>query len=259
MNEEQRSIALAVEDGSYFKQARDWYSEIVHMPIAERSYYIIIIFLCVINTYFAIQSFTGVFPISPMVPFTVYSDNIWDDLPRINRIAENKLEDKNVAVMKFLLRTYVENRESYDLKLYEFRYRNIWNHSSKGVFERYKELMDASNPYGPYRLYANKERRIITIRSLDYERGEEESFARIRFYASVVSLTTGKVVSQSSQEALIRYKYTDFSVDQSLDQSVWAARFFGLTGGGLRDSGERRKVVPMTFLVLDYQVKELLE
>ena len=55
------------------------------------------------------------------------------------------------------------------------------------------------------------------------------------------------------------YKYTDFSVDQALDQHSGVAHFFGLTGNTVAASGDEHKVVPMTFVVSDYQVKELLE
>jgi len=259
MHDTDADIAQEVDDGSYYSAARRWYSDLFHTPIAERSYYIIVIFLAFLNGYFAIESFMGVFPISPRVPFIVYSDNIWDDLPEIRRIAENKSENKNVAVMKFLLGNYVVSRESYDLQKYELRYRNVWSQSGNKVFEQYKTLMDASNPYGPYRLYTNKAKRAINIVSVSYERGEQSFIAHVVFTASVISLVNNQELAHSKWQADMVYNYTNFSVDQSLDQGVWVARFFGLTGNSLKASGERRKVVPMTFMVSNYQVKELLE
>ena len=64
MNEQEaQSIAADVDSGSYFNLARNWYSELYHTPIAQRSYYIVIILLSVVNMYFAVKSFLGVFPI----------------------------------------------------------------------------------------------------------------------------------------------------------------------------------------------------
>ncbi len=259
MHDTDTEIKEEVESGAYFIAARRWYSDIFHMPIAERSYFIIIILLAFLNGFFAIASFMGVFPISPIVPFVVYSDNVWEEAPRISRIAKSKGEDKNVAVMKFMLENYVTNRESYDLKLYELRYRNIWSQSTPGVFDQYKALMDAANPYGPYRLYTNRAKRVINITYMDFDRGPQYSVARVIYTASVVSLADNQELSHSKWEADLTYDYTNFSVDQSLDQSVWVARFFGLTGDRLKASGEKRKVVPMTFTVYRYQVKELVE
>jgi type IV secretory pathway component VirB8 len=253
------SIKAAVDDGSYYAAARTWYSELFHTPIAERSYYVIVIFLAIVNGYFAINSFMEVFPISPRIPFVTYTNDIWEDLPYIKRIASDQSEDKNVAVMKFLLGSYVENRESYDLRLYELRYRNIWSQSTAGVFEQYKTQMDASNSSSFYRLYTNKEKRVINVLSTNYTRTPGISEAHVIFDAAIVSLADSQQVRHSKWRADITYKYTDFEVDQSLDKDVWVAHVLGLTGKAAGDSGERRKMVPMTFMVSNYQVKELLE
>ncbi len=138
-----KALTQDIEDGTYYANARGWYSMLFHTPIAERSYYLIIILLAIINGYFAIDSFLNVFPIMPQVPFITYTDNVYEDMPRIVRITTESGEDKNVAVMKFLIKSYVTNRESYDLTRFEWRYRNIWSQSSDTVFDKYKESMDA--------------------------------------------------------------------------------------------------------------------
>lgn len=260
MNSENKTLASQIESGAYFKVSRQWYSELFHTPIAQRSYYIIIILLALLNGYLAVLSFTEVFPIRVPVPFITYTNNIWEDIPHIKRIALTPSEDKNIAVMKFLVRSYVENRESYDLPLFELRYRNIWSQSSKDVFDEYKRQIDATNPYSFYQLYTNRSRRMIDVDALDYDTGKNGEFqAHVTFGASIVALTNNEETSRSRWRADITFKYTRFSVDQSLDSNNAVARFFGLTGDSLRASGEKRKVVPMTFIVSDYKVKELLE
>ena len=257
MYDTDEDIAREIEDGTYFQAGRQWYSQLFHLPLAERSYFIIIIFLAIVNGYFAALSFSGVFPISPRIPFFVYSNNVWEDLPSINRIAESKGQDKNEAVMKFLVKNYVINRESYDLKWYELRYRNIWSESTKPVFDRYAVTMDAANPYGPYQLYSNKSKRLVTVDSVDYSHDSAVFHSHVIYQASVQSLINGQITSHSRWQADLTYNYSNFSVDQSLGQDVWIARFFGLTGTTLKASGEKRKVIPMKFTVTDYRVKEL--
>jgi type IV secretion system protein VirB8 len=253
------ALRETIESGAYFENARKWYSELFHTPIAQRSYYIIIILLAVTNVYYAILSFTGVFPIVVPVPFITYSNNVWEDLPRIRRLSTDAKEDKNVAVMKFFIASYVENRESYDLSQFELRYRNIWSQSTKEVFDEYKNQIDASNPYSFYRQFTNVSKRVIDVDSLEFERTPTISKAHVIFEARVISLATGEEISHSKWRADYSYKYTNFSVDQSLDSNNSVARFFGLTGSALKASGEKRKVIPMTFVVSDYKVKELLE
>ena len=252
-------IAQQLGSGAYYTQARRWYSELFHTPMGQRSYYIILILMALLNMYFAILSFLGVFPIVVPVPFITYSNNIWEEIPRIQRISQDSLEDKNVAVMKFFIRSYVENRESYDLPFFELRYRNIWSQSTKQVFEEYKKLIDASNPYSFYRQFTNRSRRIVDVLRMDFDRGSSASVAHVTFEAHIMSLIDGQEIGHSLWRADFNYKYTDFFVDQSLETNNPIARFFGLTGSSLKDSGERRKIIPMTFIVSDYKVKELLE
>src|SRR6185369_9969136 len=151
MNEADRKYtAEDIENGTYFTAARHWYTEIFLSPVAERSYYAVVIALAALNFFFVLSSFASVFPLNSPSSFAIYSDDIWYKLPRIKKLAESSSEDKNAALMKFMIKNYVTNRESYDLKRYEFRYRNIWNYSTSEVFNIYKSQIDASNPLSAY-------------------------------------------------------------------------------------------------------------
>jgi len=255
----QESLTSDVESGAYFTASRQWYGDIFHSPISERSYYIIVILLALINMIFAVHSFFGVFPVVVPAPFITMSDDYINDLPHIRRLALSEYEDKNVAVMRFLIASYVMNRESWDIPSYEMRYRNIASQSADSVFQDYEKLTDISNPYSFYRLYTNQYKRVIDIESLAIDNGHESTMAHIVFTALLVPVDNTQPVSRSRWQANMQFKYTDFSVDQSLDIRNRVARFFGLTGDALKDSRERRKVVPMKFVVSDYKVKELLE
>lgn len=251
-----------VEDGSYFDAAHKWYSDLYHMPIAERSFYIIIITLALINFWYGFQSFTGIFPLSVPVPFVTYSNDAWNDLPRAERIAKDPLEDKNDGVKRFLLQSYIVNREAYDLPKYELRYRNIASQSTKIVFDKYKENMDAKNIYSPYSLYTNRFRRDVALQSYAVQKVDEGTSydATVVFYATVVSLFDGTEIKRSKFQANVKFQYVNFEVDQSLDEYVWIAKLLHLTGDTIRISGEeKRKIVPMKFIVSGYTVKELLE
>lgn len=259
MNDTEHNIAGSVEDGTYYISARRWYSEIFHSPIAERNYYIIILALALVNLLLAFDALVSIFPIAPGVPLPIYSNNIWEELPRIKKLARSSSEDRNIAVMRYMIDSYVINRESYDLKSYEMRYRNIWSESTPQEFEEYKRHIDASNPLSPYRQYTDLARRDINIVSTDYTVGPKISHARVIFTDSVVSVVTGREVRHTKWEAEIAYEYTGFKVDQSLNTKNPVAVFLGLTGNTLKGSGERRKITPMKFVVSDYQLKELLE
>jgi type IV secretory pathway component VirB8 len=259
-NETELPSAEAIESGAYYKDARQWYSDLVHRPIAERSYYVVVIILALVNFVFAMWSFIGIFPIHTRVPFVVYSKDIWADLPRIKPIVVAKVRDKNLTMMQFLLESYVASRESYDLPNYELRYRNVWSQSTTDVFRRYRELMDAQNIYGPYHLYTDRAKRVVHPVAVTYDHDAGIEHAHVVFTASVLTLAENREESRTKWQADISYHYTPFVVDQGIDaRHWWLAHVFGLTGDAPKVSDESAKVMPMTFLVSDYQVKELLE
>lgn len=249
-----------VADGTYFRKARQWYSDIHHYPITQRSYFFIIITLSLFISAYGVSAFYGVFPLTVKVPFLVYSEDAWVDLPIAKKITQDPYEDKNDAVMRFMLEDYVVNRESYDLDHYELRYRNIASESTRGVFDKYKANMDATNLYSPYRIYTNRFKRVVNLLTYNVNKDAgHDSTVRITFYATVVNVFDGQEVKRSKYQVDMRYHYDPFKIDQRLDSYVWIANFLGLTEEGIKASGEKRKVTPMRFIVSDYQVKEMLE
>lgn len=256
---EKDPLTDAVEDGSYYKNARNWYSDIFHNPIAERSYYIITTILSLICFYCSVEALIRLHPISPTVALTIYSDDIWDNIPRIKKLAESSEEDKNAAVEKYMISDYVMKHESYDLPKYEFRYRNVWSHSTPAVFEQYKQNIDANNPSSPYRQFADQEVRNINIRSIQYTEGPQTSHAEVIFDASIVSTETKKEIQSTLWKADITYQYTDFYVEDAAGGSKKPhTSLLGLTEDATKGSGEKKEITPMTFIVSDYKVKELL-
>ncbi len=256
---EKEALAKKIEDGTYYIAARKWYSDIFHSPIAERSYYIVIVALSVVTLYFATSALIRISPLRPRIPFPVYVDDVWDNIPRIKRLAASPEEDRNIAVMKYMLGDYVTTREAYNLPQYESRYRHIWNYSTPQVFDIYKREIDAVNPLSPYHQYTDLANRVIDIDSIEFERGTEISHAKVIYEASVVSVVTKKTVQHTKWRADITYTYTDFKFSEPGDAQNHDPKFLGLTEGDTKGSGEGKEFVPMTFIVSDYQRKELLE
>lgn len=252
--------AERVEDGTYFLKAREWYSTLYHYPMTERVYYVILIFISLVTTWFSFDSFNSIFPLSVKVPFLVYSNDAFVDNPVAKLITNDPREDKNVAVMRYMIEDYVVNRESYDLDHYEFRYRNIAAESSRDVFEKYKDSMDATNLYSPYRVFTSRFKRIIELTNFSFDIGDgRNSKSSVEYYASIVNVFDGQEVKRTKHRATLVFHYDRFSVDQSLDAFVWVAHFLGLTGDTIKASGDKRKVIPMKFIVSGYESKELLE
>lgn len=257
-----------IESGEYYRRGRLWYSELFHRPISQRSYYLVVITLSLINLFFAALSFSEIFPIHQRVPFIVYSNDVWEELPVTKALNPGKSRNENQAVMEFLLASYMEARESYDQAHYDLRYRSVWTQSTPEVFERYKaELTDASSIYSPYHLYSNHSKRVVRPLSIEFPPEEKGKHASIKFLATVISTADNQEENVSKWQADIIFDYTPFAIDQSLEVKHWwiahavckLGKVFCLTGDTPATSDGKPKVIPMTFLVSDYQVKRLLE
>jgi|GEM_PF-974281 len=259
-NFDHEQLTASLADGSYYAQAKCWYGELFHRPIAERSYYVIVILMAIINVFFAFDSLSGIFPLEKKVPFTVISENALEEVPSINRLTKDASENKNFAVMRYLLKNYVINRESYDLGLYELRYRNIWSQSSESVFNAYKNQIDANNPYSNYHQLTNLAKKNITIlEPVIIEETPEGTHARITFVTSVISTVTMEEIAHGRMQADLTFQYEPFKVDQRLSTKNYTALFFRLTENSLRDDNEKSRFTPMNLTVTGYQSKEILE
>ncbi|MEI7668520.1 MAG: VirB8/TrbF family protein [Pseudomonadota bacterium] len=261
-NNENNNLSHDIENGAYYTQARGWYSEVFHRPIAERSFYIVIIILASINFLYAASSVLGIFPLSISVPFVVYTENSIEDWPRMQKLSFDDSRNKNIAVMKYFIKSYITNRESYDLALYELRYRNVWSQSNEEVFNSYKSQIAADNPISPYRRYTNLAKRNINIiEPIRFEFGKDSFRSTVIFNSSVVSTVTKEELSRGRWQADITYKYSDFKVDQRLNVRNNTAILFGLTENEIREDkdADKSRFSPMKFMVLDYKLKEILE
>lgn len=257
MSEIEQDLEENIEDGSYYTAAKLWYSEIFHSPIAERNYYSIILVLAIITFFLSFGALLSVFPLSPSVPVVIYSGDVWEETPRITKLTTSSSEDKNTAVMRYMIESYVVNRESYDLASYETRYRNIWTESNDAVFRKYKNEVDASNPASPYRQFGESVKRDVQVLSINYSFDPEMSHASIIFSSSIISVVDNTEIRHTKWQADMTYQYTGLKVKQELKTKNWATALLGLTENSGKDSGEG--VTPMKFLVTDYRLKEVIE
>lgn len=255
---EENPLTNSVKDGNYYKTARSWYSDVYHAPIAERSYYIITVTLALICLYCSLAALLRLYPINAPVSLTIYSGDIWEERPRIQKLADSPKEDKNVAVMRYMITDYVKKYESYNLPEYKFRYLNVWSHSSPSVFDEYKNEIDANNPASPYRQFTDQAVREIDIRSLHYDISQRPFHAEVTFTASIVDNATRKETQNTSWRAYITYDYTSFDVGGNAGGKKPHSPFLGLTGEVTKGSGETKDIIPMTFTVSEYKVKELM-
>jgi type IV secretory pathway component VirB8 len=245
------SVATKVEQGTYFAEAKKWYTLLYHMPIAERSFYIIIIAMGVLTAFICIRAFISIFPIAPSVPFVTMTYDVINDVPSMRRIRSSLDEDRNQAILRYYLTDYITRRESYayDPSMLERNFYNIRSASTPDVFKAYRAWYDASNPASPFNLYGSQATRKIAIARMNVSNG----------HANVIFTETVTTVSGTTARqwvADIVFKYTPYSVEQDIEE-LSMFNFFGIALDVYQHPEKYRQkgsfnITPMTFMVTAY-------
>lgn len=230
-----------IRDGSYFEEAREWYSEVYLSLISERVFYIILTAIAVFTSLIALIGLIRLLPIVPAEPFIIRSNDAAHELPLIRRLAERGGEETNVALRRFMVKRYVTYRENYARdKIAPFA-RVIYKWSTQETYDVYRRYIDTSNPRSPVIRYESTAEREVEVESIDVQpnpsAGENAYIAKVNFVAYVIRLNKMETSKWTSE---VSFVYKDATVDQEkVDEK---------TG--------RMKVTPMEFAVTAYNVRE---
>lgn len=159
------AIRGQLQDGSYFRRARQWFDVIYHRPIAERSYFIVITILAVVTIFFSTLVYLSMQPLVRTVPYTLYSTDIVEELPVIKPLKQSAYEDLNLSIARFLLEDYVTLREGYryDVSLLEYNFNRVRGTTSEGEFLNYQAQINPENASSPFNKYGRNGTREIFI------------------------------------------------------------------------------------------------
>lgn len=223
-----QKIAEKVKSGEYFHEARLMYDDAVHDPMVERYWYLLITVLSAVILFIALGALQSLYPLKTPVPFIYSTQDIVEDLPRINSLVVNKGEAPGEAMLRFLAGNYVSFRESYDIETFDRNINGIRSQSTQEVFDAFQRAIDTRNPESPITLYQRHSKRSITIVSFQ-RRSETE--ADVVFEA----LVSGRGPAKKSRwQANIAFSYSGIALDD-----------------------ETGKVKPLSFIVTGYNVKRL--
>ena len=116
-------IKASVADGSYFKDARDWYIFRYVQPICERTMLFFITIITGFIAYILMATIIDSLPIKQEVAITVRPKDQSVYFPVIKSLNDSvDLKNVDEAVSKYLLSDYIKKREAFN-----FRKTNIFN------------------------------------------------------------------------------------------------------------------------------------
>jgi type IV secretory pathway component VirB8 len=204
-----------IEDGSYFKDAYEWYERKYLSPLFERIWMTVAMVICVAALLLQLSNITDIWNNVSEPAIVVTSENSTDYFSRIQDIA---LEDTPAqeSVTIYLLSYYLQMRENYDPRKSGAGYlrqslRRVRSSSSKNVLREYQSFMSANNPYSPLNRYGKLIKRDTIVTEVSFLNNNPFSGkAEIRFTASEKKGNNPPVVSQWL--AKIHYRLPDVNI-----------------------------------------------
>jgi type IV secretory pathway component VirB8 len=255
------NVKELVETERYYDEARGFYDLTYHAPISARTYFVIVIALGIIVFWVSLNSFMSIFPLNPKIPFVMSSQDVYDELPVMEKLAKGN-ETKNEAVMRFLIRNYVERREYYNFfqpAEIEKNFYNIRFHSIREVLMEYRNFLDTGNASSPYNIYGRDTSRTVKITSMKIDRSSSTFQAYIEF---TETLSGSKKSISPEWIAEMSFTYTPFEVKQDLED-ISLTNFFSVAREVYNNPGKYSReskfaIKPMTFTVSSYTTKPKL-
>lgn len=200
-------IKTSVKDGSYFKDALDWYFFRYVTPICDRTLLIFGAIIAAFVLFFLIQMVRSAFPLVEAVPIFIEAQDQTVSFPSLARLKPKKNEngyDPGVttvdeAVAKYLISTYVKDREGYDFSSAEVedvnrKFTRIRNASSSEEYRNFQLIMSKDNPNSPINQFGQSVVKTIEIKSVKFVKKEATDFAsKAREFLSVKIPTEAEV------------------------------------------------------------------
>lgn len=191
LDEYHQHIKQSVEDGSYFKDALNWYFFRYVTPICDRTILIFGAIVAAVVLFFLVQMIRSAFPLVEEKPIFIKSfdqSRVFPNLVKLKFKEGEEGYDQNIAtideaVLKYLLQVYVDERESYDfskaeVKAVNRKFNHIKNNSSAAEYKSFQLIMSRDNPDSPINNFGKNVNRKVTIESVKLIKKEKHGFAQ---------------------------------------------------------------------------------
>ncbi|MCE3254998.1 MAG: virB8 [Rickettsiaceae bacterium] len=227
-------IKASVEDGSYFKDALDWYLLRCVQPVCERTMLFFIAIVTGFISYVLIIAIINALPIRQQVPIVVRAKDQSRYFPVIKKLKDSdQLKNIDEAVAKYLLTGYIQKRESYDFRKSDIQALNnrlnyIKNNSSAQEYAQFQSFLNKdTNPESPLTYFGKDFQRLVDIDSVKFSTKSDDAsseqnnylvFEEVPVNAQISYTLTTKInsVTTSTQKYLakISFKFSGVATER---------------------------------------------
>ncbi len=246
-------VKNSVDDGSYFKDAMDWYMSKYVSPMVDRVLMIAVAIVASVSLYFLYQIISTAFPLVEKVPIVIrdYDTSLYR--PIISRIKDEK--DKNIktvdeSVAKYLLVNYIKERESYDFReakadQVKEKFTKIKNNSSFAEYKNFQLFMSRDNYDSPINNFGKNIYQTVNIKSFDFNR--TESMSR---YEKLKWLFVKKIPSKAE----VMFETVTYKVDKDGNKFVETENFLAKIKFAFGGLNREAKSGILSFVVDEYKL-----
>ncbi|MBU6140069.1 MAG: hypothetical protein KGP29_00735 [Proteobacteria bacterium] len=225
-------IKSSVKNRSYFNDALDWYLFRYISPICDRTLLIFGSIVAAVVMYFLIQMINSAFPLVVKEPIFIRSVDQTQSFPSLVGLKPKKgqegydpeLRNVDEAYAKYLISSYVKDREGYDFSKAEIedvnkKFNHIRNLSSASEYRNFQALMSKDNPNSPIRNFGLNIVKSIEIDSVRFVRNDPKDLAtKARLYLS------NKIPTEVEVRFTAIIKTTDDKEETSIEKERYLAK-----------------------------------
>lgn len=238
-------IKDSVREGSYFKDALDWYFFRYVTPICDRTLLIFGAIVAAVVLYFLVGMVKSAFPLVEYDPIFIRAEDQSRYLPTLVELKPKKTKpnyDAGVAtldeaVAKYLLSNYIKDREGFDFSKAEIedvnkKFNRIRNLSVANEYKNFQLIMSKDNPNSPIHQFGKNVKKTIKIESVRFIKKEAKDFvgkahdflsnkipteAEIKFIATTETFTDeeGKKDERERYLAKINFDFAGVNKDNT--------------------------------------------
>ncbi len=243
-------IKASVADGSYFRDAWDWYFFRYVSPICDRTLLMFGAIIAAVVLYFLIQMVQSAFPLVERDPIfirstdqSLYFPHLVELRPKPNKANyDPKVVSVDDAVLKYLLSLYVKKREGYDFsnaEVYDVnkKFNYIRNNSSPEEYEAFQILMSKSNPDSPINNFGKNIKKTVEIQSVDLIKSNP-----IDFKSKAINFLTVQIPTAAQIKFTVITTTWD-DADKKEEKQDYVAKISFYFSGVRKDNGELRFMI----------------
>ncbi len=195
-------VKNSAADGSYFKDALDWYLVRYVNPLCDRTIMVCVAIIAVISLYNLSQIVSFAFPLVQKVPIVIRAQDESKYEPFIRPLKDaNDRSTLTVdeAVAKYLLAVYVNERESYDYRKGDvndvnLKFTHMKNTSSSKEYKNFQAFMSKDNPDSPANNFGRNIYRNVEVQSVNFiKKDAHDYYDKLRSLLRIDSASEAEV------------------------------------------------------------------